>query len=94
MEKTRGSQFYPLMSFCGKCQYREKPQWLDYRLEEWNDLDIPYEEYRPIIYKVLSKTMCDVCFSVNMERFDRAYHYTAEGETAVEGGQEEQEGAE
>lgn len=94
MEKTRGSQFYPLMSVCRKCQDLPKPEWLDYRLEEWNDLDIPYEEFRPIICKALSKTMCDVCFSVNMERFDRAYHYAPTEETNEQDLDGEKEGAE
>jgi len=65
--------FWPDVKVCSGCVNAIRPKWLDLKLEGWDLMDVPYEEQRPVIQKVLEKSLCERCAERVLEAFDRMH---------------------
>lgn len=61
-------------NLCKECKKKPFIPWLRYKIDEWVDMNYPYESLRPSIATCANKYLCPDCSRIYIKTFDDANH--------------------
>ena len=72
-------------NLCQKCKGKPFPRWLRDKIDEWDDMNYPYESLRQSIVTCANKYLCPDCSRIYIKTFDdkNAFNKRTAGELEV-----------
>ena len=62
----------PKHALCNKCKKQPMPRWLKIKMEEYEDMNLPYISFRPYLEHMACKQLCPSCYRSTMLVWDDA----------------------